>query len=80
MQTQTQAQAQARRAVGVAIDRLDDDALFDTDGLRRLLQLRATTIRHARQSGALVGHRQANRMWYSGRSVKAWLLGGTNDA
>lgn len=67
------------RHAGVYVPELHNDAILDQDGLRRLLHLKSTTIRHARQSGALRSHRTANKTWYRGSWVKAWLFGDLDE-
>jgi len=59
----------------ISIDRIDDEGLYDTEGLQRLLKLPPNTLRHARRMGVLRYHKAAKRCWYAGRWVKAWLLG-----
>jgi hypothetical protein len=58
---------------------IPDDAVYDSEGLMRLLGLRPQALRHARANGLLYAKR-CKRAWYLGRDVKAWLFAGSNHA
>lgn len=57
---------------------IPDDAVFDSDGLLKLLGLRPQALRHARAHGLRYAKR-FKRAWYLGKDVKAWLFSPTEN-
>ena len=53
---------------------IPDDAVYDSDGLIKLLDLRPSTLETARDTGAIMYGKRSKRCFYLGKDVKAWLF------